>query len=224
MTKTRGIIFDFDNTLVDSERAYDVGLRAIGVDPADARYLAARKRVKQRLGQANTQSHHRLLYFKQLWPDASPKHLLETHGVYEDAVVTDIARQWQALARERLLSALHKRYRMVILTNETARTQLAKWHACDPQGLLFEGLICSEEVGVQKPHPAMFAAACARLALPSHACAMVGDSWNDDIAPAQRLGMATWHTVEFSRGPSAPGGAGCTPSLQSLADLYKQLL
>ena len=224
MQPIRGLIFDFDNTLVDSEHAYSAGLGAIGIEAGDKRYAQARQEVKARLGSSNTQSHHRLLYFKQLWPDASPEHLLSTHRAYEDAVTADIALQWQALSRQRLLSGWRGRYRMVILTNETARTQLAKWRACDPEGALFDGLISSEEVGVEKPHPDMFKTACARLDLAPQACLMVGDSMKDDIAPARQLGMRAWHTTEFSSTPKAYDAAMGIPTLRTLAELDTHLV
>lgn len=48
----------------------------------------------------------------------------------------------------------------------------------------------SVEVGFLKPHPALFEAALARLGVAAEEALMVGNSLAEDIAGAQRLGMA----------------------------------
>jgi len=53
----------------------------------------------------------------------------------------------------------------------------------------FDCMVFSSDVGVMKPHPRIFLTALARVsALPGDAV-FVGDSWQDDVLGAQRVGM-----------------------------------
>lgn len=63
----------------------------------------------------------------------------------------------------------------------------------------FTFLMSSAEYGVRKPHPAIFAAAAARLNIAPHGLWFIGDSLNNDIRGARQAGMtAVWfNTREF---------------------------
>lgn len=64
-------------------------------------------------------------------------------------------------------------------------------------GTLFDSCIpprlrlCSFELGMAKPDPAVFAEALIRADVPASEAVMVGDSYRDDIEPAVALGMET---------------------------------
>ena len=65
----------------------------------------------------------------------------------------------------------------------------------------FEAVVYSEEVGVEKPHPAIFEELLARLALPAARVLHIGDSRRDDVEGARALGMqALWLSRDTSRG------------------------
>lgn len=225
MPTPRGLVFDLDGTLVDSDKAYAAALRAVGIDPLGAPYAQARQAVKRRLGPGNPAARNRLLYFKELWctpehrPQTAPDVLTLMHQ-YENHLVDHIRAQWLATERQQMLAPILRCYPAIILTNENTRTQLLKWRAMDGACELFIDVVTSEEIGVEKPHPAMFAAACQRLNLPPQACLMVGDSTVHDIAPALLAGMQACHTVEFcDNPPTLPD----VPILASLSDLAKLL-
>jgi len=55
-------------------------------------------------------------------------------------------------------------------------------------------------VGIRKPDPALFRAACDGLGVVPQACIMVGDRIDNDIVPARSLGMAT---IRFRTGRHA---------------------
>src|ERR1700712_923474 len=144
MNPRRGLVFDLDGTLLDSERAYAEALRGCGIAVDDPLYLAARRAVKQRLGSAHVCSHNRLLYFKEmltLTGQTQPAALLQKMSDYESRLADCIAAQWQRLARGPLLQRLQPHFAMVVLTNENTRTQLLKWRAIDPEGILFSAFI-----------------------------------------------------------------------------------
>jgi HAD superfamily hydrolase (TIGR01549 family) len=72
----------------------------------------------------------------------------------------------------------------------------------------FAHLALSGVVGVGKPDPSIFLAACEALGVPPTRCIMVGDRIDNDIAPAKALGMAAIrfrsgrHARQQPRGPS----------------------
>lgn len=75
----------------------------------------------------------------------------------------------------------------------------------------------SVEVGYLKPHPAIFEHALSTLAVAAHETVMVGNSLTEDVAGAQRLGMATaWRRC-------APDAEGVAPdfSFDELTDLLE---
>ena len=73
----------------------------------------------------------------------------------------------------------------------------------------FEAVVYSEEVGVEKPHPAIFEELLGRLDLPAADVLHVGDSRRDDVEGARAVGMqALWLTRGSARG-----------DLRSLAEL-----
>ena len=73
----------------------------------------------------------------------------------------------------------------------------------------FETILTSAEVGVEKPHPAIFGAALARLGLPAAAVLHVGDSALDDLEGAWGAGMPALRL--------ARGGGGDLASLDQVA-------
>lgn len=59
----------------------------------------------------------------------------------------------------------------------------------------FAAVLTPEDAGAPKPDPRMFLQAAAQLGVAPTACLMVGDDFEADIAPAQALGMATFHVA-----------------------------
>jgi FMN phosphatase YigB (HAD superfamily) len=208
------IVFDLDNTLID----------------ADTAYAQARRTVKRRLGPGHVCAHNRLLYFKCMLEAeatrAGPRRVLALMRAYEEKLASCVQAQWQTAGRSTLVAALRRRWPgqslrpCLILTNENTRTQLLKWQAIDPEGTLFDGMLTSEELGLEKPHPATFAATQARLGVPADQCLMVGDDPIADIAAARAQGMATAWTGEFRRGPT-PDLPPDTCKLRRLDDLLE---
>lgn len=213
----QALLFDLDDTLIPSSRLYDEALLACGVDPQGAAYLAARARVKGRLDEGSPSCHNRALYFQEMAQSQarfSAAQALDLLERYEATLEGLLAESWAALGRDALIARLAARYRLCLVSNETARTQLRKLRALDPHGQLFEALIVSEAVGADKPAPPIFEEALRQLGLPASACAMIGDSVPGDLLPARALGMQVFHSVEFVGDDSAE-----TPGIARLAAL-----
>jgi putative hydrolase of the HAD superfamily len=77
----------------------------------------------------------------------------------------------------------------------------------------FDAVVYSEEVGVEKPHPAIFEELLERLGHPAGDVLHVGDSRRDDVEGARAVGMeALWLTRGSRRG-----------DLRSLAELVERM-
>jgi putative hydrolase of the HAD superfamily len=97
---------------------------------------------------------------------------------------------------------------LYLLTNENTRTQLAKLRALTGGPLsIFTGILTSEEVGVEKPHPFILDTLLRRFSVKVEDSVMVGDNFQNDILPARKLGMKALMTHEFLEGfdPEGPG-------------------
>lgn len=89
------------------------------------------------------------------------------------------------------LAALRARgLRLGLVTNGTSAGQRAKIAALGLGGLL-DPILVSEEVGVKKPDPRVFALALDRLGLPAGEVLFVGDHPVNDVAGPAALGMRT---------------------------------
>jgi HAD superfamily hydrolase (TIGR01662 family) len=85
------------------------------------------------------------------------------------------------------LRALHGRYRLGILANQMA--WIRKTMERDGIAGFFEIWAVSEEVGAEKPDPAIFRFALDRAGAPPDRCAMVGDRLDNDVEAARGHGM-----------------------------------
>ena len=225
------ILFDFDNTLIDAETAYRSSLKKLSLSKTKQIYARSRALIKNEL-HGNPSSHSRLLYFKDMLDSTnrfSAKNLLSMLSRYEAELQKQYNTQWKQLKRSSLMSKLGKKYNLGIITNENTRTQLLKLHSIDPKSDFFSFIVTSEEVGVEKPHAKIFTKAL-RLAkktnpgLKNKDIFLIGDSLNDDIEPALKLGLKAIHTSQFQK-PSNAGKMWLKKkrvlSLQNLEDLLK---
>ncbi|MEV6106730.1 HAD family hydrolase [Streptomyces sp. NPDC051940] len=98
-------------------------------------------------------------------------------------------RQWRAFPDVvPALRGLTPRYRHGVLSNNQAAQQELKLAAVGIRAH-FEVLVCSEELGVAKPDPAAFHAACEALGLSPREVAYVGDRHDVDAAGADAAGL-----------------------------------
>ena len=109
-----------------------------------------------------------------------------------------------------------------IVTNglsETHREKIAVLRLSE----YFDAIFLSDEVGMVKPDPLLFAHACRTLGgAPAHA-AMVGDRYDRDIRGAQEAGLFTiWLNVRSEELP--PGATPPDATCGSIADVARILL
>lgn len=118
-----------------------------------------------------------------------------------------------------LMEHLHASYRVCILSNGFGSVQYDK---IERSGLspYVDEVVLSDEVGVQKPDPAIFALALERTGGTPSQAVMIGDSWESDIVGASRAGIRSiWYNPY---GFSAPEmGEGQTPPWHIAKDLLE---
>lgn len=206
----KNIIFDLDNTIIHSDKAYDLALNECQIDVQI--YQKARANVKKILNQKypSTSARNRLLYFKEylflLRKHHSASDVLELYDRYEEKMLQCLADQVSQLKRNKLMQKLAQKADLYILTNENLKTQLAKVSVVDPKGEFFKGILTSEEYGFEKPNRGIFEHLLAKYNLKPEECLMVGDDYKNDIQPAKLLGIKPIQTTEFV--PSSPDATG----------------
>ena len=80
----------------------------------------------------------------------------------------------------------------------------------------FDIILCSEDVGVNKPHRRVFETALQKANVHPHESVMIGDYYEADIQGAQKVGM---HTIFFDPKKEHPNPD--VPVIHSLKDLIK---
>lgn len=123
-------------------------------------------------------------------------------------------------AREMLVAIRAKGLRTGILSNGFADVQHRKIAHAGLDGLI-DVTVLSDDIGVNKPHPELFAHAQSRTPWPSSPCAqmMVGDNPSTDVAGALNAG---WKAIWFNPAglPGTPSGALAVTSLAEIARLF----
>jgi len=89
-----------------------------------------------------------------------------------------------------LLEYLHTRYKLHIITNGFHEVQHLKLKNSGIANY-FLTVTTSEEVGLKKPHPAIFAKALEKASALPHHSLMIGDTFEADILGAEAAGMET---------------------------------
>ena len=181
----RAILFDLDNTLYDLH-SYWRGRLRLGLELVLPRYPQFDHDALVQAAMAEQ------VYIAQ-WPD-----FLRRHGVADEALIAaahEIFRhEWfeQMVLYEDApptLEALRTRYRLGLITNGPSEIQQRKIERFGLRNYL-DVLIVSEEVGLAKPDPAIFALALEQLGVGPAAALFVGDSPEHDLRGAAAAGIA----------------------------------
>ena len=218
------VIFDLDDTLFDHQHGTREALAALRrrhaslqrwtVADLAARHamLLERLHVEVLAGQ-RTVDDARQHRFATLFEDAGETLTLEGAAAISAEYRTAYVAAWRLVPGAfDLLTMLHDRVRVGIVTNNIVSEQTAKIVSLGIVPLV-NAVVISEAVGVHKPDPRIFEIALARLGCGAERAVMVGDSWASDIEGALDAGLsAVWFN---------PGGHPCpdarVPVLTSLA-------
>ncbi len=160
----------------------------LALDPA--RYEEARAAAIQAL-----QGEGRFVHDEEIWIAFTEKIVRGMGGDASGAraCATDMVREWErhdnfSLYEDAVVVLEEIRrhgLRIGLVTNGQRDLEEFVAH----HGLEVDAMVGSRLHGRTKPHPSIFAAALRLLDVEPREAAMVGDSWEDDIAGARALGM-----------------------------------
>jgi len=228
------VLLDLDNTLYPYQPCHEAGVQSARTLAAQSLDLAApdfdrcfadaRSEIKARLGD-QAASHHRLLYFQRMLERAGlasrPFEALQLEQAYWRAYI-DAARlfpQVMDFLDDLRLAGIAA----VIVTDLTAEIQLRKMIALELDARI-DWIVTSEESGHDKPHPASFELALAKLGGIEGPVWMIGDNHQCDLVGAKRaIGASTLQSLQ-SGAPRAPEGCPDTDAVfNDFADLRRLL-
>jgi putative hydrolase of the HAD superfamily len=230
------VLFDLDDTLHDDTFAYHNAAEEVarevaaehGIDAIalKAAYIAEAEGFWHRLSPADLNV--RLASIRaSMWQSA-----LESVGLDDAELARRSAHRYNAYrvkyfslfpgAVDLLRSLRERGIKLGIVTNglsETHREKIALLQI----GEFFDAIFLSDEVGMVKPDPLLFAHACRTLGgAPAHA-AMVGDRYDRDIRGAIEAGLYTlWLNVRNEKLP--PGATPPDATCGSIAEAGRILL
>lgn len=236
MRRIELVLFDLDDTLHDDTYAYQSAAEEVarevaaehGIDALalKAAYIVEAEGFWTRLSADDLKV--KLANIREgMWQTA-----LESVGVGDPDVAQQSADRYNSYRSKyytlfpgalELLRALRERgVKLGLVTNgfsETHREKIALLRISE----LFDAIFLSDEVGMIKPDPLLFAHACRTLGgAPSHA-AMVGDRYDRDIRGAQEAGLFTiWLNVRDEE--LSPGAEPPDATCSSIADVARILL
>ena len=185
----QALVFDLDDTLYTLNRHRDYHLRR-----AWAPWLTTLSSQTQELVIAAAVSQR--IFFRDM------ADFLRGYGVSDDVNQQMCQRSresWFAdlsfdSGVEPLLDRLARRYRLALITNGPSWTQRAKIEQLQ-LSRWFEYMVVSEEFGVEKPDPRIFAHVLTHMGVTATEAVMVGDNPDADIRGAHAVGMrAIWIT------------------------------
>jgi putative hydrolase of the HAD superfamily len=215
----RAIFFDLDDTLVDDTISTEECAEAAAREMASGRGLAPADLAKAYLDAA-------IAFWEGLEPGASPSRehgirrtmwraALRKLGVDDDSLAAALAQRYDSIRAERVeyypdavpvLTNLHGRFRLAIITNGFAETHKARIAPLQ-LGRFFDHVLMAGDLDMVKPDPAIFRYAMSLLEVEPEESVMVGDRFNRDVTGAQSAGMrAIWMNVR-----SEPMPAGAKP-------------
>jgi FMN phosphatase YigB (HAD superfamily) len=190
------LLLDIDNTVYRYEPCHKAGIfeafqaRPEGLWPDEGAFLRAyqhaRATVKRRIAPGPA-AHCRCLYFKEMIDAATGctqmKALCRMHRAYWDGYASMLHPDFGC--REFLENVQHLGIRLAWVSNFTTQRQIWKLEklGLDEVGAI---LVTSEEVGIDKPDPAVLDLAMARLAARNRTAWVIGDEPADVVAAHSR--------------------------------------
>lgn len=213
MKKIETILLDFDNTILDSKGAYDYSLKILGDfwfskfqnKKFKEDFEFNKMKNRERLGHL-PYHRNRILVLKAMldeiygYPDFSL--LLEMDKIYFDSFLEYIENWRSQNPVDKLLSYIEKfskSKKIILITNESLRTQLIKAGKLFPKGFPIN-MLTSEEVGIEKPNPDYFQYVCKVHSIDPNKSLVVGDSLQDDIRGAVNYGITAFHVKSIFGG------------------------
>ena len=215
----KAVVFDIDNTLYSYDDAHAVAWEAlcayakVQLDMDAETFLqnhkAAQTIVKERLGADCAALHNRQLrYMVLLEENHKPlHHAIAMNDLYWNTLIA--AAKPEPGILECLAALKEKGYILGIGTDMTIDYQLKKLVKLQMLHL-FDFIVSSEEVNVEKPHEKLFFCCAQKANVPVHECLFVGDSLRKDYHGSSAAGMqSVWYCPD-------PAAAEANPQVRKI--------
>ena len=197
----RHIFFDLDHTIWDFDRNAQetlmelfehYNLHALGLDSPQNFIQTYTENNHQlwaeyHLGKI-TKEHLRSERFSKTFKELGVDPELVPHAFEEDYVRISPTKTNLFEGSEKVLAYLQQKYTLHIISNGFKETTLTKMRLSNLNPY-FEHVIISEDVGVNKPDPAVFSYALNKAGATKEESIMIGDSLEADVRGAQDFGM-----------------------------------
>ncbi len=195
----RAVLFDLDDTLFDHRRASTLALRAmhevhaptLPFEPFAAKHAEVLEIFHARfLAGEFTLDEARVARMQALFAafgaEIDHRTALEAAQLYREG---HQANRHLVPGAIELLNVLRQHCRLGVVTNNSTAEQIEKLRVLNIAGY-FDTVVISEDVGVTKPDPKIFAIALQRIGARPHETVFVGDNWTNDIVGATNAGIA----------------------------------
>jgi len=230
------VLWDMDNTLYAYDPAHETAMESVrrrcevrlalaGADFTRA-FEQARNDVKQQL-KGTASSHSRILYFQRLIEIASKKTdsalSLELEKTYWRRFMST-ARLLPG-ARDTIDELRYAHIPLVLVTDLTTQVQMRKLVRFELDGV-FDVIVTSEEVGVDKPDPRIFLRALEKIGVAKEHSTiwMIGDSAERDVLGAKAaVSAVTFQKLHHGVKPS-PDADATIDEFTPFADAIRQRL
>uniref|UniRef100_A0A3B1KHF5 N-acetylneuraminic acid phosphatase n=1 Tax=Astyanax mexicanus TaxID=7994 RepID=A0A3B1KHF5_ASTMX len=194
------ILFDLDNTLVDTAGAGKVAFQEVGnllkckLDHANINDICERfgkKLLKESFNPSASQTidevriNHWQEALQEAGVDAGQDLALECYYTWKNTRLQTLSLPPEYLA---LLKKLRSSYKLLLLTNGDTQTQREKVEAVGCEEL-FDAVVVGGEHAEQKPATSIFMHCFELLGVQPHECIMVGDSLDTDIQGGINAGV-----------------------------------
>jgi YjjG family noncanonical pyrimidine nucleotidase len=225
----RAVFFDADDTLFDYPTAERAALLAchwqFAVPGDEEAFVAAYRRHNHDVWREFergeiSQAALRVERFRRLAAELSLAALpLERVSAF---YLEELSGQSQLLSGAlELARELAAAFPLALITNGIAAVQRRRF-AASPITPYFRSIVISEEVGIAKPDPRIFAPALAAIGVAAPDVLFVGDSVTSDMAAARNAGMDfCWLNPRGSAVPAGYAPAYVIASLQEFPEMVK---
>lgn len=202
MTKIKGVLIDFDNTLYEYAPCHEAGLKAayevynsihtIAFEYFLDMYKTAQREVKMTTN-SQAASHSRLLYFQKMVENSNKATqiplIFKLEDAYWDSFTSRIELRKNVI--QFMENCRQNGLKICLITDLTASVQFRKIMATGVDSFV-DFVVTSEEAGAEKPNNVIFSLALSKLGLVPNEVVMIGDDKLKDIDGAQKLGIKAY--------------------------------
>ena len=197
--KYKGLLVDLDDTLIKSQKMYDLATRhtavyvsrAYGINEEDFFNVVSEKyKIISKTFPSTHTRHSRILVYRLALDSMGVKYqfslLPKLEDLYWDYFLNNV--QLYDDVKEVLKILKGNGIKIAIVSDGDLSTRIRKVEAV---GLIpyVDEIVASEEVIFEKPFSAIFTLALARLKVESHEVVMLGNNFKNDVRGAQLLGI-----------------------------------